>query len=47
MFTTADLRVLESLVSFAVVAMENARYYVAALVQIDQDTLYARDLTTA
>ncbi len=46
-FTTADQRFLESLASFAAVAIENARFYEEATRQIDQATLYAKDLTAA
>lgn len=45
-FTAADQHLLESLATFAAVAIQNARYYEEANRQMDQATLYARDLTT-
>ncbi len=46
-FTLADQQLLESLASFAAVAIENARLFDEANRQIEQTTLYARDLTAA
>ncbi len=44
-FSVADQRLLESLAAFAAVAIENARLYEEANRQIQQATLYARDLS--
>jgi signal transduction histidine kinase len=46
-FSVADQRFLESLASFAAVAIENARLYEEANRQVQQATLYARDLSAA
>jgi len=46
-FTSADQRLLESLATFAAVAIENARLFEEANRQIKQATLYARDLSTS
>lgn len=45
-FTATDQHLLESLATFAAVAIQNARYYEESNRQMDQATLYARDLTT-
>jgi signal transduction histidine kinase len=44
-FSVADQRLLESLATFAAVAIENARLYEEANRQVQQTTLYARDLS--
>jgi signal transduction histidine kinase len=44
-FSAADQRLLESLATFAAVAIENARLYEEANRQVQQATLYARDLS--
>jgi K+-sensing histidine kinase KdpD len=46
-FSVADQRLLESLATFAAVAIENARLYEEANRQVQQAILYARDLSTA
>ncbi len=46
-FSLADQQLLESLASFAAVAIENARLFDEANRQIEQATLYARDLSAA
>ncbi len=46
-FSLVDQRLLESLASFAAVAIENARLFDEANRQIEQATLYARDLSAA
>ncbi|MFQ5577145.1 MAG: GAF domain-containing protein [Anaerolineae bacterium] len=45
-FSRADQRLLESLATFAAVAIENARMYQEANQQLEQATLYARDFST-
>jgi signal transduction histidine kinase len=45
-FSAADQRLLESLATFAAVAIENGRLYQEANRQVQQATLYARDLST-
>ena len=46
-FSLADQRLLEALATFAAVAIENARLFDEANRQIEQATLYARDLSEA
>ena len=46
-FSSADQRLLESLATFAAVAIENARLYAESNRQIQQATLYAHDLREA
>jgi signal transduction histidine kinase len=46
-FSLTDQRLLESLAAFAAVAIENARLYEEANRQVQQATLYARDLSAA
>jgi signal transduction histidine kinase len=46
-FSSADQRLLEALATFAAIAIENARLYEEANRQMQQMTLYARDLSVA
>jgi signal transduction histidine kinase len=46
-FSAADQRLLESMATFAAVAIENGRLYEETNRQVQQATLYARDLSVA
>jgi signal transduction histidine kinase len=46
-FSSTDQRFLESLATFAAVAIENARFYEEAIRQTQQSILYAQDLSAA
>jgi signal transduction histidine kinase len=46
-FTSTDQRLLESLATFAAIAIENLRLYEEARLQTQQATLYAQDLSLA